>query len=66
MSVSGLCQICEDARARYTCKTCGAAVCEAHFDSGASLCTECAPGQRPAGRETRDVDPDVDPDERRG
>ncbi|MFB6254826.1 MAG: hypothetical protein ABEI06_09455 [Halobacteriaceae archaeon] len=42
MSVEGLCQICESAPARHRCDRCGNLVCNAHFDEGAGLCSDCA------------------------
>lgn len=42
MSVTGLCQICENAQAQFACDRCGRVVCDVHYDSGVGLCTECA------------------------
>ena len=42
MSVSGLCQICEEREAEYTCDNCGRVVCGEHYDEDSGLCTECA------------------------
>ncbi|MFB6073337.1 MAG: hypothetical protein ABEJ88_10285 [Halobacterium sp.] len=50
MSVSGLCSICENAQARFTCDRCGAVVCQAHYDADTGFCTECAAEVR-RGRE---------------
>lgn len=42
MSVTGLCQICESAQARFTCDRCGRVVCADHYDRESGFCTECA------------------------
>lgn len=42
MSVTGLCQICESAEARFACDRCGAVVCDAHYDPQLGYCQECA------------------------
>lgn len=42
MSVSGLCQVCESAEARFNCDRCGRLVCSDHFDRGTGFCLECA------------------------
>jgi hypothetical protein len=42
MSVSGLCQVCESAPARYQCGRCGTLACEDHFDAESRLCADCA------------------------
>lgn len=42
MSVSGLCQVCEAAEARFSCSRCGRLVCEDHFDRESGFCLECA------------------------
>ncbi|MFC7046593.1 hypothetical protein ACFQH6_15330 [Halobacteriaceae archaeon GCM10025711] len=52
MSVSGLCQICENAPARHSCERCGAVVCDAHFDTAAGYCLDCATEVRRARGET--------------
>jgi|GEM_PF-1293041 len=44
MSVSGLCSVCEQREAEYVCNQCGSAVCEAHYESTADICTVCAAG----------------------
>ncbi|WP_267640309.1 hypothetical protein [Haloarchaeobius amylolyticus] len=49
MSVAGLCQICEDARARQHCNRCGAMVCENHFDRDHGMCLDCASRADPRG-----------------
>ncbi|WP_435099779.1 hypothetical protein [Halarchaeum sp. P4] len=46
MSVTGLCQICESAEARFACDRCGAVVCRAHYDAELGVCAECASEQR--------------------
>jgi hypothetical protein len=47
MSVTGLCQICETARADHKCTACGLLVCDTHFDGEHGVCTDCASGDRP-------------------
>ncbi|GAB3680290.1 hypothetical protein GCM10028857_02810 [Salinarchaeum chitinilyticum] len=42
MSVSGLCEVCQDAQAVDRCDRCGAVVCREHFAEGLSYCTSCA------------------------
>ncbi|WP_435359084.1 hypothetical protein [Haloarchaeobius sp. DFWS5] len=49
MSVAGLCQICEDARAEQDCNQCGALVCARHFDREHGMCIECATRADPTG-----------------
>lgn len=44
MSVTGLCQICEQKEAIHQCTRCGALVCKDHYDSSTGLCTDCATG----------------------
>ncbi|MFB6206867.1 MAG: hypothetical protein ABEJ05_10125 [Haloglomus sp.] len=41
MSVSGLCQICEEREVVDACDRCGRLVCERHLEEGTGLCTEC-------------------------
>jgi hypothetical protein len=42
MSVSGLCEVCESARADERCEHCGAFVCLDHYDRDLAMCTACA------------------------
>ncbi|GGL50556.1 hypothetical protein [Halocalculus aciditolerans] len=42
MSVTGVCQLCESAQARFACDRCGRVVCADHYDRGSGLCTDCA------------------------
>ncbi len=42
MSVTGLCQICSDEQAQFSCDRCGSVVCQAHYDPSTGFCTECA------------------------
>lgn len=44
MSVSGLCQICERAEARHSCRICGRQVCEDHWNEAVGTCSPCAEG----------------------
>jgi hypothetical protein len=46
MSVTTICQVCENAMARHTCESCGATVCTDHYERAAGLCTHCAGGTR--------------------
>lgn len=41
MSVSGLCEICEQREVVDGCDRCGRLVCEVHFEEDAGLCTAC-------------------------
>jgi hypothetical protein len=41
MSVSGLCQICEQREVVDGCDRCGRLVCERHLEEGTGLCVEC-------------------------
>jgi hypothetical protein len=41
MSVSGLCEICEQREVVDGCDRCGRLVCSRHFESGPGLCTDC-------------------------
>ncbi|PSQ15735.1 hypothetical protein BRD00_13275 [Halobacteriales archaeon QS_8_69_26] len=63
MSVDGLCQVCQSARAETSCDRCGNLVCEDHVDRDLGICTECAvelgEGTGSRGVEERDH-PDVD------
>ncbi|WP_439027091.1 hypothetical protein [Haloarchaeobius sp. DT45] len=49
MSVAGLCQICEEARARQHCNRCGAMVCQNHFDREHGMCLDCTRRADPGG-----------------
>lgn len=42
MSVSGICEICEDAPAVDRCERCGAVVCREHVATELGYCTRCA------------------------
>jgi len=42
MSVTGLCEICQQPDVDHTCDRCGRLVCERHFDEETGLCVECA------------------------
>lgn len=42
MSVQGVCHVCENALAEYTCTQCGGVVCETHYDEATSTCVACA------------------------
>jgi hypothetical protein len=42
MSVSGLCQICESAEAKFSCDACGAVVCGDHYERDLGVCIQCA------------------------
>ncbi len=59
MSVTGLCSVCEQREAEFVCDQCGSAVCEAHYESTAGICTVCAAG---VSGEATDGDETGDPD----
>lgn len=42
MSVTGLCQICEQKEAEHSCPNCGTLACEDHWNEALGLCVECA------------------------
>ena len=42
MSVTGLCQICENAPARHDCRYCGRQVCRDHWNERVGACAPCA------------------------
>ncbi|TSD16094.1 hypothetical protein DP107_02655 [Haloglomus irregulare] len=41
MSVSGLCQVCEEREMADGCDRCGRLVCERHLEEGSGLCVKC-------------------------
>jgi hypothetical protein len=41
MSVSGLCQVCEERETADGCDRCGRLVCERHVEDETGLCVEC-------------------------
>ena len=55
MSITGLCQICESARARHSCARCGALVCEDHYEPERGMCMDCA---KASGLGDEDVSPE--------
>lgn len=59
MSVSGLCEICQDAQAVDRCERCGTVVCREHFAEGLGYCTSCAAEVR-GGEGTDDAEPSED------
>lgn len=42
MSVTGLCQVCEQREAKHSCPNCGTLACDQHWDEGTDLCAQCA------------------------
>lgn len=58
MSVSGLCGVCENATAEYSCTHCGQLVCQRHYDEGSHLCAECDSQLRGSGRSDPEDLPD--------
>ncbi|WP_135304306.1 hypothetical protein [Haloarcula amylovorans] len=63
MSVSGLCNICENADVEHGCDRCGKLVCDRHWDETTGLCTECSAetgGGR--GKSEEPTNPDDMPD----
>jgi hypothetical protein len=47
MSVTGLCEVCQQPDVDHTCDRCGRLVCDRHFDDGVGLCVECAAEVQP-------------------
>ncbi|MFB6168754.1 MAG: hypothetical protein ABEJ43_07900 [Haloferacaceae archaeon] len=41
MSTATVCGVCETALAEHTCRTCGTAVCDDHFDAEHGRCVAC-------------------------
>ncbi|MFC7194498.1 hypothetical protein ACFQL4_07235 [Halosimplex aquaticum] len=41
MSVSGLCEVCQQPAVDHTCDRCGNLVCDRHFDAELGVCSEC-------------------------
>jgi len=60
MSVSGLCEICEQRDVAHTCDRCGKLVCERHWDESHGVCVECA--VQMGERDPDTLDPDDLPD----
>jgi hypothetical protein len=60
MSVTGLCQICENETADHSCDLCGRVVCDKHFSQSNSICTACLgeSGGRPDGEPVPEDMPD--------
>ncbi|WP_158055845.1 eL43 family ribosomal protein [Halorussus halophilus] len=62
MSVTGLCQICEQREAKHSCPNCGTLACERHWNEETDLCEQCAStiqgGQRP--QTDQPTQPDLD------
>jgi hypothetical protein len=48
MSITGLCDICEDRTAEHSCPQCGTVVCERHYDEEFGACMRCAPTGSPS------------------
>lgn len=59
MSVSGLCEICEQREVEDGCDRCGRLVCDVHYKAGRGVCTECFAemgGPSGGGREREEQD----------
>jgi len=41
MSVSGLCELCQQPEVEQRCDRCGQLVCDRHFEEASGVCTEC-------------------------
>lgn len=64
MSVTGLCQICEQNEAEHSCPNCGTLACEDHWDDPRGLCAKCAATIERSGRDEGAVNPsDLDDDD---
>lgn len=57
MSVTGLCQICEQNEAEHSCSNCGTLACEEHWDEALGLCAQCAATVERGGRDEGTVRP---------
>ncbi|WP_135663840.1 zinc finger HIT domain-containing protein [Halorhabdus rudnickae] len=55
MSATGLCAVCGEGNAEYTCDRCGSLVCERHYEPSLGYCVECA-GEVGGGRQTNGND----------
>jgi len=53
MSITGLCQLCENAEASNQCQRCASLVCDRHYNTEVTVCVECA-SQSQSGRESPD------------
>jgi hypothetical protein len=62
MSVTGLCQICENAPARHGCRYCGRQVCRDHWNEAVGACTPCAESSGVGGESGRSDDRPGEPD----
>ncbi|WP_132059433.1 hypothetical protein [Halorussus amylolyticus] len=58
MSVTGLCQICEQKEAKHSCPNCGTLACDEHWDEGLDLCAQCASTVERGGTDEGGVRPD--------
>ncbi|MFC4447686.1 hypothetical protein [Halorussus aquaticus] len=64
MSVTGLCQICEQNDAEHSCPNCGTLACEKHWSEATGLCAQCAAAVERSGGDESAVRPDdLDDDE---
>ena len=62
MSVTGLCQICEQNEADHSCPNCGTLACEDHWNEVTGLCAQCASTVERGDERTVRPD-DIDDDE---
>jgi hypothetical protein len=65
MSVSGLCELCQQPDVESSCDRCGRLVCDDHFDAELGYCVECAievgrPGESQQQRSGDDLPDGVD------
>lgn len=56
MSVSGLCEVCQQPDVDHSCDRCGNLVCDQHFDDDLGVCAECV-AEVGRGDPTDPVDP---------
>ena len=61
MSVTGLCEVCQQPDVDHTCDRCGRLVCDRHFDDEVGFCVECSADV--AGPGDRQPTPDDAPDD---
>lgn len=62
MSVSGLCEICQQPDVDHGCDSCGQLVCDRHWDEQLGICIECSRQFGGGDRERQPTNPENMPD----